>query len=187
MDRNGGPACSGTVARHGPEYAVDLAILLQMLRNAVSGSQTKAKSKKKEKEKKPREHRHHTIPVYLCGGIDQRPNMPLLEAPLHSQLHSELVGFSIALEEAAQEGLAQLPPAVKATWSKNDRPVIFQVAAYNEGRRVIAAALADFYNAGQWMKKGRDPTIEVGLDRETPRYVDGENTSLRLGCRKPDK
>ena len=159
--------------------------MLQALRNAQSGTVAKAKTKSRDIAKAESPQLHHTIPIFLCGGLDQSPNEPLLDAPTHRQLHKDMAIYVLALEAAAQVGLANLPPSIRLQWTKDNIPVILQLAAYNDGRAVIAAGLEDFYTVNQYMQRGINPTIEVGLDRETPRYVSGANTSLRLGCSRP--
>jgi len=109
---------------------------------------------------------HHTIPVYLCGSMDQMKSA--IRTDQHVAIHTEIAAVRLVLEGAEQY-------ATK-TIGKHRTSDVLRIAQTRPGREAIAAALYKVYDWGGWLETG-SPKIGVAFGRERPLYEAGK-TSL---------
>ncbi len=110
---------------------------------------------------------HHTIPVYLCGGMAQRTSRLALHE--HLSIHLEIAQIRLALEGAESY-------ANKAIGWKRSQALL-RVAETAEGRLSIVRALRTVYESGEWIGKGEPQLLSV-FESESPPFLNGTNTSL---------
>jgi RHS repeat-associated protein len=121
---------------------------------------------------------HHTIPVYLCGSMDQgKASIPLAH---HVAIHAQIAGVRLALESAEHYAMK--------TIGRHRTSDILRIAQTQQGRQAIAGALYQVYYHGQWLDKG-EPDIETVFARERPPFESGAKTSLPWCTRRggPDR
>lgn len=109
---------------------------------------------------------HHTIPVYLCGSMDQMKSA--IRTDQHVAIHTEIAAVRLALEGAEQY-------ATK-TIGKHRTSEVLRIAQTRAGREAIAGALYKVYDWGGWLQTG-SPTIGTAFGHERPLYEAGK-TSL---------
>ena len=108
---------------------------------------------------------HHTIPVYLCGSMDQEKST--IPRSTHNAIHAQIAGIKISLdlaEYAANESLG-----------RNRSTQILKIAQTKVGRENIANALQMVYDP--WWSTGVAP-IGVNFVKERQPYIEGIKTSL---------
>ncbi|MBC3916477.1 RHS repeat-associated core domain-containing protein, partial [Undibacterium sp. CY18W] len=122
-----------------------------------------------EKEKNDKNPAHHTIPIYLCGGIKQEEYARISFAN-HVAIHGEIAAIGLAVilgEEYADKVLG---------YRRKVR--VLELAETVEGRTTIANALQAVY-AATWWNTGDEPyTIGFAFTASKDNYVTGVNTSL---------
>ena len=116
---------------------------------------------------KDRYEGHHTIPVYLCGSMDQKRSG--IRSDLHDLLHAELASIKLTLDIAEKH-------ATKTVGYHRSQSIL-KIAQTMPGRQAIARAIYMVYASGDWLDKGNSPIGEV-FEEEQPFFVSGAKTSL---------
>ncbi len=126
-----------------------------------------------------KEEGHHTIPVYLCGGMVQRTAGIKLHE--HVAIHSQIAAVRLVLEGAEQYATKTL--------GKHRTSDVLRIAQTRPGREAIAGALYKVYDWGNWLGKGKPMTIETAFTLERPDFESGAKTSLPWCTRRggPDR
>lgn len=126
-----------------------------------------------------KEEGHHTIPVYLCGGMGQ--DTAYIKLYQHVAIHTQIAAVRLALEGAEQY-------ASKAI-GKHRMSDVLRIAQTPEGRAAITGALYKVYDSGGWLGEGSPETIGTIFGRERPKFESGERTSLPWCTRRggPDR
>lgn len=126
-----------------------------------------------------KEEGHHTIPVYLCGSMNQRTAGIKLHE--HVAIHAQIAAIRLALEGAEQY-------ASKAIGKYRTSDVL-RIAQTRPGREAITGALYKVYEWGNWLDKGSPMSIETAFDLERPDFESGAKTSLPWCTRRggPDR
>lgn len=126
-----------------------------------------------------KEEGHHTIPVYLCGAMEQ--DTAYIKLHQHVAIHTQIAAVRLALEGAEQY-------ASKAI-GKHRTSDVLRIAQTPQGRAAIANALYQVYNYGGWLGEGAPETIGTVFGRERPKFESGERTSLPWCTRRggPDR
>ncbi|MBQ0775896.1 MAG: RHS repeat-associated core domain-containing protein, partial [Gammaproteobacteria bacterium] len=114
-----------------------------------------------------KEHGHHTIPVYLCGGVKQETSRVMQKD--HVLIHSEMATIRLAIKSAHEY-------AYRTIGRKRSSDVL-HLARSEMGREAISAALENFYKSFSWWRVGVAPIGDV-FTRERLGFVSGRNTSL---------
>jgi hypothetical protein len=116
-----------------------------------------------------KEEGHHTIPVYLCGGMGQ--DTVKLKLADHLAIHAQIAAVRVALEGAEQYA--------SKTIGRHRTSDILRIAHTDLGRKTITNALYQVYKVGGWLDKPDDSeTVEVVFARERPHFESGQRTSL---------
>lgn len=125
------------------------------------------------------EEGHHTIPVYLCGAMEQ--DTAYIKLHQHVAIHTQIAAVRLALEGAEKY-------ASKAI-GKHRTSDVLRIAQTPQGRAAIASALYQVYNYGGWLGEGTPETIGTVFGRERPKFESGERTSLPWCTRRggPDR
>ena len=118
-------------------------------------------------------HGHHTIPVYLCGGINQIPLADLTVAQ-HVAVHAEIGSIWLVVTAAEEYAYKIL--------GRHRLPEVLKIAQTEPGRASIANALNAVYQAG-WWGMGAPNSIGTAFTANKGDYVSGINTSLPWCCR----
>jgi RHS repeat-associated protein len=141
------------------------AIVISMWRGFSLLSQTVTQTLTQTMNKESKE-KHHTIPVYLCGSMDQEKSE--IDHSVHAQIHTDIAGFALALENA--EGYAT------RVLGRNRSEVVLRTAQTFQGRAAIASGLQYYYESN-WIGVGAPPIVSV-FHGEKHLYISGERTSL---------
>jgi hypothetical protein len=135
--------------------------------NAASDTATTTIVDDVEKEKKRRNPDHHTIPVYLCGGV--RQELYARTSPVdHVAIHAEIAAIKLTI--TAGEAYAYKVLGYQRKWE------VLKLAQTEAGRSAIAGALALVYNPAWW--NTGNPTIGQAFTASVENYKNGTNTSL---------
>ena len=118
------------------------------------------------------EHGHHTIPVYLCGSMDQDTSD--VTVAQHLAIHAEIAAVRVALAGAEAFASKML--------GRNRSIDILRIAQTRVGRESIASALYQVYRVGGWLPRGT-PSIGTVFEKERPQFEKGK-TSLPWCSRK---
>ncbi len=108
---------------------------------------------------------HHTIPVYLCGGMNQVKSK--IPASSHAIIHGEIAGIKLSLDTAEDY-------ANKALGRYRSEQIL-KIAQTKTGRENVANALRMVYDP--WWLQGTPPIGSTFMG-ERGAYVSGANTSL---------
>jgi uncharacterized ferritin-like protein (DUF455 family) len=114
-----------------------------------------------------REDGHHTIPVYVCGSMDQETSR--ITRAQHVLIHTEIAAIAIALDGAEQYATRSL--------GRTRASVVLRIAQTEAGRHSITNALQQVYDIGGWWGVGTPPIGNVFM-RERPYFESGAKTSL---------
>ncbi len=120
---------------------------------------------------------HHTIPIYLCGSLDQ--NLSLINRSQHAMLHSGLALIEVA-KHSAEAAADRLTP-----FSRRRSDFVMDLAQSPAGRKAIAGSIQSYYQGANWWDLGT-PTIGTIFPQEKSRFIAG-HTSLPECSRKPIK
>ena len=125
------------------------------------------------KKKMPAED-HHTIPIYLCGNVDQE--LSTIDWRSHKLIHWGLgaIWVKIAIAEEAADQVIPL--------GRRRKDEVMRFAETETGRTVIANLIGQFYQFSGYGMKGTPPIREI-FDMEKMPYIKGK-TSLP-GCKRP--
>jgi RHS repeat-associated protein len=120
-----------------------------------------------EKEKRRRDPDHHTIPVYLCGGVSQEMYARIPYAA-HVAIHGEIAAIGLSLKAGENYAYKLLG------YKRMDE--MLKLAQTNEGRAAISNALRLVYQQGWW--DVGTPSIGMAFTASVGSYLSGANTSL---------
>jgi len=112
-------------------------------------------------------HGHHTIPVYLCGSMNQETSV--ISRPEHSAIHLQIAAIKVALDGAEE--------FATRTVGRHRTAEVLKIAQTQAGRVSITNALDEVYFWGGWWPRGVRPIKDV-LESERRSFESGANTSL---------
>jgi RHS repeat-associated protein len=145
------------------------AIALPMFRAKANAEVDAAAVATTRVRKKDREEGHHTIPVYLCGGMGQ--DTSAIPQSKHQQIHAGLTSVYV-IKKFSEDY------ATKVLFGgRRSEDIVLDIALTPQGRGAIANAIDSFYYYGGWDSYGT-PSIRQVFNKERPLYVSGERTSL---------
>lgn len=125
-----------------------------------------------DNDKNDNSHRHHTIPIYLCGAFQQvTSSIPDVE---HYQIHRDIAQLTVAADTSAS--FADKVLRLKSRRTKG----IMALAETQEGRAEIAGVLEAYYRP-MWWYTG-NPEIGVAFSAEKEQYISGIKTSIPMYC-----
>ncbi|XAK00195.1 RHS repeat-associated core domain-containing protein [Vandammella animalimorsus] len=119
-------------------------------------------------EERRRNHGHHTIPVYLCGSMNQRP-LANISPSQHGLIHAEIAAIYLALGEAEKYAYRAL--------GRHRSSEVLRIAQTESGRTAIVNALQMLYMGG-WWDVGSPVSIGSAFSAVKGAYVSGAETSL---------
>lgn len=120
---------------------------------------------------------HHTIPIYLCGSVQQvTAGIP---EKAHYQIHRDLAALTVVAEASAL--YADKVLQLKRRRTKG----VLALAQTQEGRVVIAGVLESYYRR-LWWELGM-PTIGDAFTIEKFPYISGVKTSVPRYCSRANK
>jgi hypothetical protein len=122
-----------------------------------------------EQERRRSSHGHHTIPVHLCGGVNQ-PQYADISPAQHGAIHAEIAAIALTIRAAEEYAYRRLGRI--RMWE------VLKLAQTDPGRAAIAQALEAVYRSGWWTTGQAPNTIGNAFTTSKPGYVDGSNTSL---------
>ncbi|MBA8885800.1 RHS repeat-associated core domain-containing protein, partial [Dokdonella fugitiva] len=114
-----------------------------------------------------REDGHHTIPVYLCGSMDQETSR--ISRAQHVAIHTEIAAIALVIDGAEQYATRTL--------GRTRSSVVLRIAQTEAGRSSITNALQQVYDIGGWWGAGILPIGDV-FTRERRYFESGAKTSL---------
>ncbi len=116
-------------------------------------------------------HKHHPIPMYLCGGIKQEPNMVELTFNQHVTVHNALAVVKISFEVA--HGRAN-----DIVFGGRRSPEVLSLGRTQQGRMAIASGISAAYVPyGSW----GFPLLRGAFERERSRFISGQNVHPSCG------
>ena len=117
---------------------------------------------------------HHTIPIYLCGSVDQLTSQ--ISWREHKLIHWGLGLIWVSVTVAEEMADRMIP------FGRRTSKEIMSFADTPYGRGVIASLIGAFYQEGGFMERGI-PTIETAFNASRDLYIAGK-TSLPA-CKRP--
>ncbi|QTD45271.1 putative Ig domain-containing protein [Ottowia testudinis] len=126
-------------------------------------------------KKKMPDEEHHTIPIYLCGGVNQK--LSTIDWRSHKLLHWGLGGIWLKITIAEEMADKILP------LGRRRKDEVMRFADTVPGRTIIANSIEEFYRLSEYWDKGQ-PTIGEVFPDEKITYMNGTNTSLPV-CKRP--
>jgi|GEM_PF-1022227 len=110
---------------------------------------------------------HHTIPVYLCGAMNQQ--LSYFAPEKHSAIHAQIAQIGIVLEGVEEYASRSI--------GRHRSEDVLRIAGTETGRRAITNALDLVYQQGGWWMQGQ-PTVGAVFSSERGMYESGMKTSL---------
>lgn len=122
---------------------------------------------------------HHPIPVYLCGAVDQMPNMVPMRNNVHRWIHSAMTQWETVFDLETELQFNRMRPF--STADANRRAMV-RIARDVSGRAGIADAVNDFYSIGFYELM---PSLYSGFWGERPGFVHyPDRNSRATNCRR---
>jgi len=130
-----------------------------------------------------RTHRHHLIPVYLCGK-DQGTNFATINSRFHGELHGQLDRMELPIEIAGKAVTLMLSRGK----AKLNLPYLQKFLKKPYGRGAMVGALHMFYEYFDFMglrnSNSNGATFGAAFFAEAGRYVQSRRDTSLPTCRK---
>ncbi len=123
---------------------------------------------------------HHTVPIYMCGAVEQSPNMVPLKSTFHRALHSSLRLYAEFVDEVYGAGFDATRSLFDHTSSTN-RGGLRQLARTRVGRSFIANHLESFYSTGWY---AGNANFKSRFEAEKSLFINTTTRNSLPGCQR---
>ena len=126
-------------------------------------------------------HNHHTIPVYMCGALNQSPNMVGLYGSTHLKLHGALRTYAVFMDTVYGAAFDSSTPMFESSSSRN-KAGLRTLAGTKVGRQFIVGHLDAFYSLGWY---AASPRFKPAFHAESNVFINNPVRNSLPSCKKP--